>query len=118
MKEDMAQMKLYTLDEIVEDLYGAPGTAAREDFEEDMRQLEAEWQRTHRMGSTVKRARKELHLTQAELGRQADVRPSVVSRIERGLIDGCSLESLVRVLRALGMTLTLGTPGGQRVELA
>lgn len=117
MKMDMAQMKLYTLDEFVEELYGAQGTLAREDFEEEMRQLEAEWQRTHWVGSTLKHARKEQRLTQAELGRQADVRPSEISRIERGLLEGCSFESLVRLCKALGMTLTLQTPKGKSVQL-
>lgn len=70
------------------------------------------------MGHLIKKTRKEQRLTQAELGRQADVRPSEISRIERGLLEGCSYESIVRIFRALGMKLTLQTPKGQDIQLA
>lgn len=111
-------MEWITMNEYVDKTYGPLGTPAREAFEEDMRQFEIEWEQTHDVGSTLKQTRKAQQLTQAQLGKQADVRPSQISRLERGITEGCSFDSLLRIVKALGMKLTLQTPKGQSIQLA
>ncbi|HET7686952.1 MAG TPA: helix-turn-helix transcriptional regulator [Candidatus Limnocylindria bacterium] len=60
-----------------------------------------------RIGLIVRRLRHRLDWTQVELGRRAGCSGSVVSRVERGHLEACSLSTLRRMLAALGARLTL-----------
>jgi transcriptional regulator with XRE-family HTH domain len=55
-----------------------------------------------RLGRDVRRLRKRLHLTQAELASRANISKSSVESLERG--SGSSLSTLIRVARALDRT--------------
>ena len=67
------------------------------------------------IGKTVLRFRQERAITQSELGRQADLAPSYISRIENGRVQP-STATLGRIAAALKITLadllTLAPGGG------
>jgi transcriptional regulator with XRE-family HTH domain len=71
-------------------------------------------------GGRISRQRLNRNLTQIELAGLAGVSIIVVQRLERG--QGCTLESLIRVLRALGqieqLDLFLPEPGISPIQLA
>lgn len=72
------------------------------------------------LGDRVRRTRLNRNVAQADLARQAGVSRTVVQRLEGG--RGCTLENLVRVLRALGMLgqidAFLPDPGYSPIQLA
>ena len=72
------------------------------------------------LGERVNRQRLNQNITQAELSKQAGVARIVVHRLENGL--GCNLESLIRILRGLGLLEQLNTflpePGLSPIQLA
>ena len=53
------------------------------------------------MGGRISRRRLNRNITQNDLARQAGVARIVVQRLEGG--RGCTLENLIRILRALGL---------------
>ena len=57
-----------------------------------------EWEA--RLGQEIRELRLRQNVTQAELGRRANIDRTTVARIERG--EGGSLHSLVQIARALG----------------
>lgn len=114
----MAQIHLTTHAELLNELYGPIGSPERDVFEQEVRAEEEADLHAPCVGSTLKQTRKAQQLTQAQLGKQADVRPSQISRLERGITEGCSYDSLLRIVKALGMTLTLQTPKGRSIQLA
>jgi HTH-type transcriptional regulator/antitoxin HipB len=66
------------------------------------------------LGAAVAARRKDRHLTQAELARQAGVTRELVVRFEGGLVAEFGTRKLLAVLAALGMELTFieaGTSG-------
>lgn len=72
------------------------------------------------LGERTARQRLNQNITQAELAKRAGVARIVIHRLENGL--GCTLESLLRILRALGfleqLSLFLPEPGLSPVQLA
>lgn len=72
------------------------------------------------LGGRIRRERLNQNRTQAELAASASVGLNVVKRLETG--DGCTLTSLVRILRALGtldrLDSFLPEPGVSPLELA
>lgn len=72
------------------------------------------------LGERVHRERLNRNTTQVELSRQAGVARAVVQHLESG--HGCSLEGLIRILRALGLLdqidAFLPDPGPSPVQLA
>lgn len=106
--EQIGDMKLYTLEEVTDDLIGKPGTPERDEFDNSV----AEAVDAYRIGEAIKEERERQHLTQEELGKRIGVRKARISRMERGRC--ISLSSACRALRALGVesvTLDLKKPG-------
>lgn len=104
----MEQMKLYTFEEVKDELLGKVGTPERDEHERKV----ADAIYAYRIGEIVKENRIRQHLTQEELGKRIGVKKSQVSKLERG--EDMSLRSMRRVFRALGITtatLDLGDAG-------
>lgn len=101
-------MKLYTLEEVTDELIGKPGTPERDEFDSRVAEAVDAW----RIGEAIKKERERQNLTQEELGRRVGVKKARISRMERG--HSISLFSACRVFRALGVekvTLDLGKSG-------
>ncbi len=78
--------------------HGAVGTPEREEFDNRAR--------TYYMGLLLQEARKEEHITQAELAKRTGTSKSYISRIENGLIDP-TISSFMRIIDALGLRFEL-----------
>lgn len=101
-------MKLYSLEEVTDELIGQKGTPERDDF--DCKVEEA--LHAYRIGEAIKNARLKQNLTQAELGERIGVQKAQISRMERGY--SISIPTMSRVFKALGIataTLDLGIGG-------
>lgn len=101
-------MKLYSLEEVTDELIGQQGTPERDDF--DCKVEEA--LHAYRIGEAIRNARLKQNLTQAELGERIGVQKAQISRMERGY--SISIPTMSRVFKALGIataTLDLGIGG-------
>jgi len=85
-------MKTYSLDEMIDKHIGKVGTPNREAFENELR--------LDLLGEAIKQARKERHLTQAELGQLVGVKKSQISKLENSLTDA-RFETIIKVFKAL-----------------
>jgi len=85
-------MKTYTLDELQDKFIGPVGSPARDKFE---RELEIDL-----IGSAIRQARKDHHLTQEDLGKLAGVRKAQISKIENGA-GSSKVDTVMRVFSAL-----------------
>ncbi len=85
-------MKTYSLDEMIDKHVGKVGTPNREAFENELR--------IDLLGEAIKQARKERHLTQAELGQLVGVKKSQISKLENSLTDA-RFETIIKVFKAL-----------------
>ena len=106
--EQVGNMKLYTLEEVTDELIGQKGTPERDDFG---RQVE-ESLHAYRIGEAIKNARLKQNLTQEELGERMGVQKAQISRMERGY--SISIPTMSRAFKALGIataTLDLGVAG-------
>ena len=104
----MESIKLYTFEEVKDELLGKIGTPERDEHERKV----ADAIYAYRIGEIVKENRLRQNLTQEELGKRIGVKKSQVSKLERG--EDMSLRSMRRVFRALGVesaTLDLGAAG-------
>ena len=104
----MESIKLYTFEEVKDELLGKIGTPERDEHERKV----ADAIYAYRIGEIVKENRLRQNLTQEELGKRIGVKKSQVSKLERG--EDMSLRSMRRVFRALGVTtatLDLGEAG-------
>ena len=103
--KQVGNMKLYSLEEVTDELIGQKGTPERDDF--DCKVEEA--LHAYRIGEAIKNARLKQNLTQAELGERIGVQKAQISRMERGY--SISIPTMSRVFKALGIataTLDLG----------
>lgn len=101
-------MKLYTFEEVLDDMMGPVGTPERDDFQRQVDEAVSAW----KLGEAIKAERQKQQLTQAELGERVGVRKSQISRMEKG--KNISFATLSRVMKALGInsaTLDLGAAG-------
>ena len=106
--KQVGNMKLYSLEEVTDELIGQKGTPERDDF--DCKVEEA--LHAYRIGEAIKNARLKQNLTQAELGERIGVQKAQISRMERGY--SISIPMMSRVFKALGIataTLDLGVGG-------
>lgn len=90
----MAKKKIntYTLEELTDKYIGKKGTREREQFEFDLK-LDV-------IGSMIKKARKEQHLTQEQLGKLVGVQKAQISKIENNTKD-VRFSTVLRVFEAL-----------------
>ena len=106
--EQIGSMKLYSLEEVKDELIGKVGTPERDKHE---RKVE-EALHAYRIGEAIKNARIKQNLTQEELGERIGVQKAQISRMERGY--SISIPTMIRVFKALGIataTLDLGVAG-------
>ena len=101
-------MKLYSLEEVTDEIIGKKGTSERDSF--DRKVEEALY--AYRIGEAIRNARLKQNLTQEELGERIGVQKAQISRMERGY--SISIPTMSRVFKALGIataTLDLGIAG-------
>lgn len=106
--KQVGNMKLYSLEEVTDEIIGKKGTPERDDFD---RKVE-ETLYAYRIGEAIKTARLKQNLTQEELGERIGVQKAQISRIERGY--SISIPTMSRIFKALGIataTLDLGIAG-------
>ena len=85
-------MKKYTLEELTDKYIGEKGTDNREQFEFELK-LDV-------LGDMIKKARKEKHLTQEQLGDLVGVQKAQISKIENNTKD-VRLSTIMKVFNAL-----------------
>lgn len=106
--KQVGNMKLYTLEEVTDELIGKKGTPERDDFDSKVEEA----LHAYRIGEAIKNARLKQNLTQEELGERIGVQKAQISRMERGY--SISIPTMSRVFKALGITtatLDLGIAG-------
>ena len=104
----VGDMKLYSLEEVTDELIGQKGTPKREDFDNSVEEA----LHAYRIGEAIRNARLKQNLTQEELGERIGVQKAQISRMERGY--SISIPTMSRVFKALGITtatLDLGMAG-------
>ena len=105
----MAKMKLTTLDELNNSIWGPVGTPERDEMEAQLK----EDINAYLLGEAIKKARQAQELTQEQLGERLGVQKSQISKLEKGK-SIITLPTISRVFRALGVksaTLDLGVQG-------
>ena len=106
--KQVGNMKLYSLEEVTDELIGKKGTPVRDDFDRKVEDA----LHTYRIGEAIKAERLRQNLTQEELGERIGVQKAQISRMERGY--SISIPTMSRVFKALGIstaTLDLGIAG-------
>ncbi len=106
--EQLGNMKLYTLEEVKDELIGKVGTPERDKHEMEV----AEAINAYFIGAAIRKARKAQNLTQEQLGERIGVQKSQISKFERG--KSITLASMARIFKALGIataSLDLGSFG-------
>ena len=106
--KQIGNMKLYTLEEVTDEVIGKKGTPKRDKFDREVEEA----LHAYRIGEAIKNERLKQNLTQEELGERVGVQKAQISRMERGY--SISIPSMSRVFRALGITtatLDLGAAG-------
>lgn len=87
-----SKLKSYSLEELTDKYVGEKGSAKREQFEFDLK-LEI-------LGHMIKKARKEHHLTQEQLGKLIGVQKAQISKIENNEKD-VRFSTILKVFEAL-----------------
>lgn len=72
---------------------------------------------SERIGELLKSARQQLHLSREELARRGGVSPRLVAELERGQRPNVSLESALKLLNAVGVSVVATTPNGSAAEI-
>lgn len=103
----MAQMKLYTHEEMLNKVLGKKGEPLRDKYENDIN--------SYLMGETIKKARQSKKLSQEQLGKLIGVTRSQVCRIENG--KKLSFGTIARVFRAMGISASFDMGGYGKVAL-
>ena len=99
--KQVGEMKLYSFEDILDEDLGKIGTPERDAFEAD---VESEI-RAYHIGEVIEQARKEKHLTQAELGELIGVQRAQISKIESG--KNLNFSTIARVFKAMGIPAKL-----------
>ena len=86
------EIMTYTLDQLTDEYVGKKGTEERERFEFELK-LEV-------LGYMIKKARKEQHLTQDQLGKLVGVQKAQISKIENNTKD-VRFSTVLKVFEAL-----------------
>lgn len=101
----VGNMKLYDLDEVLDEHFGKKGTPRRDEHDRKV----AEAVNAYKIGEAIKKAREQQNLTQEQLGERIGVQKAQISRLERG--HSITIPTMSRVFKALGIptaTLDLG----------
>ncbi len=85
-------MKIYTLNQVQDELIGEKGTPERELFEREL-QIDL-------IGQAIRKVRKEHNLTQEELGKLIGVQKSQISRLENHT-SNVTMGTLLKVFTAM-----------------
>ena len=101
------EKEFYTFEEIKDEFIGKAGTAAREEYEAEVK--------AYLIGEAIKKAREEKHLTQAQLGEMAGVQRSQISKIESG--KNVTFATIARIFKAMGISVKLDMGALGRVAL-
>ncbi len=86
-------MKTYSLEELTDQYIGKIGTKERDQFENELR--------LDLLGKAIKQARKEMKLTQEDLGKLVGVKKAQISKIENSVTDA-RFTTILKVFEALG----------------
>lgn len=103
----MADMKLYSHEEMLDEVLGKKGTPLRNQYEEDMN--------SYLMGEAIKKARQSKNLTQEQLGELIGVKRAQVSRMESG--ENLTFNTIARVFKAMGINACFDMGGYGKVAL-
>ncbi|PNP95687.1 transcriptional regulator [Hoylesella timonensis] len=106
--EQIGIMKLYSFEEVKDELLGKKGTPERDEHERKVENA----LHAYRIGEAIKKARVEQNLTQEELGERIGVKRAQISRLEKGY--SISIPTMSKVFKALGVStasLDLGKIG-------
>lgn len=106
--EMLGDMKMYTFEEVKDELLGKVGTPHRDEHERKVQEAV----NAYRIGEVIKAERLKNNLTQEQLGERVGVQRAQISRLEKG--NNITLPTMHRVFRALGIksaTLDLGSAG-------
>ena len=96
-----------TLDESKDKLIGKVGTPERDAYEEDLK--------FYAIGAAIKQTRKQLNLTQEELGQMVGVQKAQISRIENG--NNLTFATVAKLFKAMNVKVELDIEQLGRVAL-
>ena len=85
-----------SFDEVLNTLYGVPGTPSREEFRREAF--------SYCVGNIIRDARKREKITQQELANRVGTRKSYISRIENGLVEP-SAGLFLNIISSLGLAI-------------
>lgn len=103
----MANMKIYTHEEMLDRVLGVKGTPERDSYETEMNSF--------LMGEAIKKARISKNLTQEELGAMMGVKRAQVSRIEKG--RNLTFSTIARAFKAMGISASFDISGLGKIAL-
>ena len=86
------QIKSYTLQEMKDKHIGKKGTAARDNYEYELRM--------DVLGYMIKKARQERNLTQEQLGKLVGVQKAQISKLESST-NSATIDTILKVFKAL-----------------
>ena len=91
------ELKTVSLDTMIDKHIGKRGSEKREAFENELR--------IEFLGQTIRQARKELNLTQEDLGKLVGVQKAQISKIENS-VKNARFETILKVFEALGAKIS------------
>ena len=99
--KQVGDMKLYTFEEVKDEIIGKIGTPERDEYEKEVEEdLHA-----YHIGEAIKQARKEKNLTQEQLGELMGVRRAQISKIESG--KNLNFSTIARAFKAMDIPANL-----------
>jgi len=104
-------MKKYTIEELTDKYIGEKGSTEREQFEFELK-LDI-------LGEMIKKARKERHMTQGQLGKLVGVQKAQISKIENNTKD-VRLSTIIKIFNALkaNVKMTVDFDANSHLEIA
>ncbi len=93
-----AKMKIRSISADLDKLYGKEGSPERDAFRKEAY--------AYYTGQLIEQARKEAHMTQAELAKKAGTNKSYISRVETGRTEP-RVSTFYRIVSALGLRVEL-----------
>jgi len=95
---DKIKRELPTMNHLLDEKYGKPGTPTREQFTAEAL--------AYYYGELIKETRKEKNLTQQELADLVGKERAYIAKIERGKTD-LQISNFIQIISALGLTLKI-----------